>query len=150
MKRFVRITLGMLIVVSFNFCTQKQEEKAPDKPIAETVKPKMKVPKLAPEMMPLNVYGHLSKVIADTLDVQMYELVLKPGDSIALHGHLDHTVYVLEGGTLSISFNGGEPMEMVLNKGDGFFAGPANDTGKNSGDTTVRLLINEIYRPRVE
>ena len=150
MKRFTQLTVGMMIIGTFSFCAQKEAEKAPEPEVAEVEAPKKEVPKLAPELMPLKVYGHLSKVFADTLDVQMYELVMEPGDSIALHGHLDHTVYVLEGGTVTLSFNGEEPVDMVLNTGDGFFAGPANDTGKNTGDTTIRLLINEIYRPRVE
>ena len=29
-------------------------------------------------------------------------------------------------------------------------SGPLKDVAKNTGDTTVRLLITEIFRPRME
>ncbi len=101
-------------------------------------------------MNPLNVYREYTKVYADSLNVQMYELILKPGDSIGMHEHLDHTVYVLEGGTLMVWPDGNEPVPYNLETGMAFMGGPLKDVAKNTGDTTVRLLITEIFRPRME
>ena len=101
-------------------------------------------------MNPLNVYKDHTKVFADSLNVQMYELILKPGDSIGMHEHLDHTVYVLEGGTLLVWPDGKDPVVYNMETGIGFLGGPLKDVAKNTGDTTVRLLITEIFRPRME
>lgn len=99
---------------------------------------------------PLNVYRDYTKVFADSLNVQMYELILKPGDSIGMHEHLDHTVYVLEGGTLLVWPNGTDPLVYNMETGMGFLGGPLKDVAKNTGDTTIRLLVTEIFRPRME
>lgn len=75
--------------------------------------------------------------------------ILEPGDSIGMHGHMDHTIYVLEGGTVTVYWEGTEPEVLQLEKGMGFMKGPVTDVAKNTGETTVRLLITEIYRPRM-
>ena len=101
-----------------------------------------------PAMEPLTVGARFVKKITDTLGVKMYEFTVKPGDSASLHAHPDHLVYVLQGGTLLISMNGGAPQEMVLKTGVGFISGPLKDAGKNVGKTTIKLLVADIYRPR--
>jgi len=91
---------------------------------------------------------NFSKVFADTLNIQMYEVTFKPGVSMGLHEHLDHTVYVLEGGKLLVYFDGTIPVEMDLPTGAGFVSGPVIDLSVNVGDTNVTLLLHEILRPR--
>lgn len=99
---------------------------------------------------PLNVYRDKTKVFADTLGIQMYELILNPGDSIGLHRHLDHAVYIFEGGTLTLWVNGTEKKEKSFKTGSGFLGGPLTDSAKNTGDTRFRALLVEIFRPRME
>ena len=101
-----------------------------------------------PAMEPLTVGAQFVKKITDTLGVKMYEFTVKPGDSASLHAHPDHLVYVLQGGTLLISMNGGAPQNMELKTGVGFISGPLKDAGKNVGKTTIKLLVADIYRPR--
>lgn len=101
-------------------------------------------------MNPLNVYRDKTNVFADTLNVQMYELILNPGDSIGLHAHLDHAVYVLEGGSATLWVNGTEKKEVTFVAGQGWLGGPLVDAAKNTGDTRFRLLITEIFRPRMQ
>lgn len=101
-------------------------------------------------MNPLNVYKDYTKVFGDTLNLQLYELTVKPGDSIGLHEHLDHAVYVLEGGTLTVWHNGTDPVEYNMETGTGFIGPPLKDVAKNTGETTVRLVITEVFRPRME
>lgn len=108
------------------------------------------MPELDPSLDPLIVGKEYSKVFSDTLNVQMYEFTMKPGDSVGLHQHLDHSVYVLEGGKLMVYINGTDPVEMELKTGVGFVGGPLTDTAVNIGETTVKLLISEIHRPRVK
>lgn len=99
-------------------------------------------------MDPYLMGGAGVKPYRDTLGVKVYEAVINPGDSFALHQHPDHTVYVMEGGTLSLSLNGGPVTEMVLEKGAVMVGGPLSDAGWNSGKSRVRLLVHDIYRPR--
>ena len=101
-----------------------------------------------PATDPLIVGAEFAKVFSDTLNVQMYEMTMKPGDSIGLHVHPDHSVYVFEGGTMMLYVDGTDAVEMNLVAGTGFVGGPLTDAAKNIGDTEIRLLIHEIYRPR--
>lgn len=101
-------------------------------------------------MEPLTVGAQFSKKLGDTLNIKMYEFTVKPGDSAALHTHPDHTVYVLQGGKLAITFQGVGRQKLDLKTGTGFISGPVSDTGKNIGNTTVKLLVTDIYRPRGE
>lgn len=136
-------------------CEQKSKEAppAPESPAApETPKaPEATEPYTVDEAMnPLNVYRDKTKVFADSLNVQMYELILEPGDSIGLHSHLDHTIYVLEGGTGTIWVGGKEQKEVNFTAGQGWLGGPLTDAAKNTGDTRIRILITEIFRPRMQ
>ena len=99
---------------------------------------------------PLKVYPNHAKVYADSLNIQFYELTLAPGDSIGLHEHLDHTVYVLEGGKATVWVNGTDEVEFDLKTGTGFLSGPLVDAAKNNTQAPIRLLITEIYRPRMD
>ena len=108
------------------------------------------MPQYDPALEPLTVGAKFSKKLHDTLNVKMYEFTLKPGDSAALHAHPDHTVYVLQGGKALISFNGAAPQEMELIAGTGFISAALTDAGKNIGTTTIKLIVTDIYRPRVK
>ncbi|HVE60762.1 MAG TPA: hypothetical protein VNA26_03020, partial [Chitinophagaceae bacterium] len=57
---------------------------------------------------PLTVEAAFIKKLGDTLNVKMYELTIKPGDSAALHTHPDFTMYVLQGGKLAITPQGAD------------------------------------------
>jgi len=108
------------------------------------------MPAYDPAMEPLTVRAQICKLLHDILGIKMYEFTLKPGDSAALHAHLDHTVYVLQGGKALISFNGTAPQEMELKTGMGFISPSLKDYGKNIGTTTIKLVVTDIYRPRAK
>jgi hypothetical protein len=65
-----------------------------------------------------------------------------------MHTHPDHTFYVLQGGKLAVTFQGKGRQVLDLKPGMGAISGPLSDAGKNIGNTTIKLLINDIYRPR--
>jgi quercetin dioxygenase-like cupin family protein len=106
------------------------------------------MPVMDPALDPLIVGKEFSRVFSDTLNVQLYEFTMKPGDSVGLHQHLDHAVYVLEGGKLMVYINGTDPVVMDLQAGVGFVGGPLTDSAKNIGETNIKLLLTEIHRPR--
>lgn len=105
-------------------------------------------PAYDPAMDAYNVGGEAIKKMGDTLGVKMYEFTAKPGDSAALHTHPDHAVYVLQGGKLAVTFQGMGRQIMDLKTGTGFISGSLSDAGKNIGNTTVKLLVVDIHRPR--
>lgn len=90
----------------------------------------------------------LTRKLADTLGLKMYELTIKPGDSLGLHAHPDHAVYVLEGGKAAIYFEGSGRQEMDFKPGFAMITGPSADYGRNIGKTTIRMIVIDIYRPR--
>ena len=97
---------------------------------------------------PLTAGSKYAKLLQDTLGIKMYEFTVKPGDSVALHKHPDHLVYVLQGGKVRISFNGGPGQEMEFKPGMGFISPALTDAGKNIGKTTLKLVVADIYRNR--
>jgi quercetin dioxygenase-like cupin family protein len=99
-------------------------------------------------MDPLTVEAQFAKKLADTLNVKMYEITLKPGDSAMVHTHPDYSLYVLEGGKLAVTTQGADRQELDLQKGMGLVSGSQTHSAKNIGKTTVRLLVHDIYRPR--
>ena len=108
------------------------------------------MPPYDPGMDPYNVGGQSIKKMGDSLGIKMYELTVKPGDSAALHSHPDHAVYVLQGGKLDVTFKGAPMQVMDLKTGSGFISGAVSDAIKNTGKTTVKLLLVDIHRPRAK
>jgi quercetin dioxygenase-like cupin family protein len=98
-------------------------------------------------MDPLTVEAAFAKLLGDTLNIKMYEVALKPGDSALIHKHPDYTLYVLQGGKIAISADGGRQV-MDLKAGMGVIFGSIAHSAKNIGNTTIKLLVHDIYRPR--
>jgi hypothetical protein len=79
----------------------------------------------------------------------MYEFSVKPGESWALHNHPDHTVYVLQGGKIALFIQAvGRQDTLTFPTGMALISGPLSDSGKNVGNTTLKMLVQDIYRPR--
>jgi quercetin dioxygenase-like cupin family protein len=106
------------------------------------------MPAYDPAMDPTTVEAAFIKVLADTLNVKLYELVAKPGDSVGLHTHPDHILYVVDGGTLEIKLKDGTLNVLEVKPGMGFMLGPETHSAKIGGATTVKLVVADIYRPR--
>ena len=109
---------------------------------------KYSMPAYDPAMDPLTVGAEFSKKLGDTLNIKMYEVTLKPGDSAMVHTHPDHTFYVLQGGKLAVTFQGKGRQVLDLKPGMAAINGPLSDAARNIGNTTIKLLIHDIYRPR--
>ena len=141
-----------LMVLSFLtvllFACQKTNS---DATAIDTNEESSSLPTYDPAMEPLTVGAKYSKKLRDTLGVKMYEFTVKPGDSWALHDHPDHAVYVLEGGTMALFMSVTGKVD-TLNFPTGFamISGPLSDSGRNVGNTTIKLLVADIYRPRIK
>ena len=142
------VLISVLFLTGCNGPATTSEKNEKDTASIVTNSDTSSMPAYDPAMDALTVGAAFSKKLHDTLNMKIYEFTLKPGDSAALHKHPDHTVYVLQGGKLLVSFNGAAPHEMVLQTGTGFISGPLSDYGKNIGTTTIKLIVTDIYRPR--
>jgi len=153
MKTKINLTLCFMVLVSLLTFSCK-ETITKDNPMEEKAQSEVSIdnedtmPVLDPDLDPLVIGKEFSNVFSDTLNVQMYEFTLKPGDSVGLHQHLDHAVYVIQGGKLKLYINGTDPVDMELKSGVGFVGGPLTDAAKNIGETTIKLILTEIHRPR--
>lgn len=109
---------------------------------------KSTLPSYDSAMDPINVEAGFNKVLADTLNIKLHEVTLKPGDSVGMHTHPDFTLYIVQGGTLKIFPKEGEPQVLEAKAGMGFIFPTVTHSGKNIGTTTIKLLVTDIYRPR--
>jgi len=149
MKKIYQLLPGIALVLFIYGCRESSTTAVADQEVTQANQ-SQSGPTLEKDPLtdPLEVGKEFVQVLSDTLNVQMYLMTMKPGDSVGLHVHPDHTVYVLEGGKLMLYMNGTEAMEMELQSGIGFVSGPLTDAATNIGDTEIQLIISEIYRPR--
>jgi quercetin dioxygenase-like cupin family protein len=143
---FVFISVLFLISCNENATTSKKNDVDTTRVVSNSDTPVMTA--YDPAMEPLTVGSKFSKKLGDTLNIKMYEFMLKPGDSAALHTHPDHIWYVLQSGKLAVTFEGVGRQILELKPGMGAISGPLSDAAKNIGTTTIKLLIADIYRPR--
>jgi hypothetical protein len=142
-------------VISFSFlisCNQSETMSEKDMDTISTVSKNdtSSMPAYDPAMDPLTVGAAFSKKLGDTLNMKMFEVTLKPGDSVAIHTHPDHSFYVVQGGKLEATIQGVGRRIFDLKPGMGWIGGPATDFGKNIGNTTVKWVETDVYRPRVK
>ena len=89
------------------------------------------------------------EMLGDTLGIKMYIATMAPGDSVGWHVHPDYTIYIIDGGTMAVYRNGSDERQIIeLPAGAGFVAPSASDAAVNIGNTTIRMLTHDIYRPR--
>ena len=119
-----------------------------DTTLAVTNSDTSSMPAYDPAMDPLIVGAAFSKKLGDTLNMKMFEVTLKPGDRVAIHTHPDHSFYVIQGGKLEATIQGVGKQIFDLKPGMGWIGGPAIDFGKNVGNTTVKWVETDVYRPR--
>lgn len=107
------------------------------------------MPAYDPAMDPYVLGGKGMKKLGDSLGVKMYEFTSKPGESWSLHTHPDHTVYVLQGGKMALFLREtGRQDTLTFPTGMAMISGPLSDSGKNIGNTTIKMIVTDMYRPR--
>lgn len=147
-KTNASIFLALLMAFAFIACNNEAKKEEPIK--VEGVKiENPTTPAYDPAMDPMKVEGpNISHVFGDTLGVKFYEVDIKAGDSVNLHIHPDHLVYVLEGANAELKNKEGKATLVEFKTGMGMILGPDTHSGKNIDKTTLKLLVADIYRPR--
>lgn len=101
-----------------------------------------------PAMDPVKVEAAFLKLHKDTLGIKLYEVTLNPGDSVGMHTHPDHVIYVSQGGNLRLYSEDGKSQDTELPTGAALVAPAQSHYGLNIGTTIVKLVVADIYRPR--
>ena len=147
-KTNIHFILALGISIALIACNQqsKTDETKTDTSAVKTEAPAM--PAYDPDMDPVKVEAPFLTFHKDTLGIKLYEVTLKPGDSVGLHTHPDHVLYVVQGGKAVITPKDGEPQVSDLPTGAALVFPALTHQGKNIGTTTIKLLVADIYRPR--
>ncbi|MGQ0738735.1 MAG: cupin domain-containing protein [Bacteroidota bacterium] len=104
---------------------------------AATRDPAMDAAKVAP-----GVY----KVLADTMNIRLVEITVKPGESVPLHSHPDYAEYVIDGGVVELVAKDGTKQSVELKPGFAAITPAETHSGKNTGTTTIRIIATEVFR----
>ncbi|HJS53296.1 MAG TPA: cupin domain-containing protein, partial [Chitinophagaceae bacterium] len=136
-------------LISIVFISCKNETKKDEPPITDVAKTEtVSMPAYDPAMDPVNVEAKFLKMHKDTLGIKLYEVTLNPGDSAGIHNHPDHILYVVQGGTLRIYSKDGKRQDSELPTGAAAVIPAESHYGLNVGNTTLKLVVADIYRPR--
>jgi hypothetical protein len=110
------------------------------------------LPAYNPALDPFIVSGANARLLQDTLGIKIFEWWVKPGDPLPLHTHPDHAMYVLQGGKAMVylkNIPGAEKgFQMEMKAGEGWVGGPVTDSARNIGNTTIKMVEIDVYRPR--
>jgi hypothetical protein len=143
------VFISVLFLSACNGSTTTSQKNDMDTAAVVTNSETSAMPAYDPAMDPLTVGAAFSKKLGDTLNIKMYEFTVKPGESWALHTHPDHTVYVLQGGKMALFIQAkGKVDTLTFPTGMSLISGPLTDSGRNIGNTTLKMLVQDIYRPR--
>ena len=146
---FFFVVISVLLQFSCNDTTTTSETNDKDTTSIASNADTLTMPAYDPAMDPLTTGGQMIKKMGDTLGVKMYEFTVKPGQSWGLHTHPDHTVYMLQGGKMALYMReAGRQDTLTLPTGMALVSGSLTDSGKNIGNTTIKMLVTDIYRPR--
>ncbi len=147
-KTNARIFLALLMAFAFIACNNEAKKDEPATTNA-TKSETSSMPAYDAAMDPIKVEANvISRVFGDTLGVKFYELIIKPGDSVGLHSHPDHLVFVVDGGMVELKNKDGVATPTEFKTGMGVLTGPDIHSGKNTGTTTIKMGVADIYRPR--
>jgi len=146
---FFFVVISVLLQFSCNDTTTTSETNNKDTTSNASNADASTMPAYDPAMDPLTTGGQMIKKMGDTLGVKMYEFTVKPGQSWGIHTHPDHTVYLLQGGKMALYMReAGRQDTLTFPTGMAFVSGSLTDSGKNIGNTTIKMLVTDIYRPR--
>ncbi len=104
---------------------------------------------IVPGNDPVQVGPNIYKVVFENERVRVSEITFKPGDSIAMHSHPDHFVYVMTAGTLKLSYPDGTSKDFVGTPGQVVWTPAETHAGENIGGTEFRGLVVE-FKPLPE
>ncbi len=92
------------------------------------------------------VSPELYSVKNDTMGIRVTAVNYKPGQSSGLHWHPDGALYVIDPGTGEFTENDGSKRVVDMQKGMAMIVPSDTHSVKNTGKTTMRAILVEVYR----
>jgi beta-alanine degradation protein BauB len=96
---------------------------------------------------PLEVGAGKYRLAFEDENVRVMDVTFQPGDTIGLHQHPDHAVYVVGGGKLKVTTADGSEQTYELGAGQSLFLPAEAHGAENVGDTEVKLAVVELRKP---
>ena len=93
---------------------------------------------------PVKVGPDVYSVKFENDKVRVSEITFHPGQTIAMHSHPDHFVYVLEAGTLKLSHPDGTAQDFVGTPGQVVWIPAESHAAVNIGTTEFKALVVEL------
>ncbi len=88
-----------------------------------------------------NVY----KQVFDNEKFRVSEITFNPGDKAPMHTHgYDHLVYVMEGGTLTLSHPDGTSQAVTAKAGETLWIPAETHEAVNTGTTVFKATVTEV------
>jgi hypothetical protein len=148
---FLMVTCCVVLFACGNNGSTTESNESDTTPVVDSNRETASMPPYDASMDPVTTGGQMIKKMNDTLGVKMYEFTVRPGQSWGVHTHPDHTVYVLQGGKMALYMKeAGKQDTLTFPTGMSLVSGPLTDSGKNIGNTTIKMLVTDIYRPRAK
>lgn len=92
------------------------------------------------------VAAEIYKLKNDSLGVRIIEVNARPGQAISMHNHPDNALYVIDGGTAEFTASDGKKQTVELKSGMSLIGPAEAHAVKNTGTTTVKAILLEVYR----
>ena len=146
-KRTSEMKSGMEIVRPAEVHSVKNTGKTTLKVLLVEVNRPMGTTSMDPALDATKVAPDLYKSKADTLGIRIVEATYKPGQSSALHAHPDNAVYAINGGTAEFTEKDGTKHTNELKTGLSMITPGGTHSVKNTGKTTMKILLVEVNRP---
>ncbi len=93
---------------------------------------------------PAVVASNIYRKVFENERIRLFDVRFKPGDKAVMHGHPDHLVYVLNGGTNRLAFPDGTTQDIDLTPGAAIWLPAGQHETTDIGSTDVRLLVFEV------
>ncbi|TKC61367.1 cupin domain-containing protein [Pedobacter hiemivivus] len=84
------------------------------------------------------------KVLLENEKVRVMQIEIAPGEVVPWHSHPDHVIYALTDGKLEITEKDKAATVAEIKAGEAMFMPAVTHTGKNIGETTLKLIVTEL------
>ena len=95
---------------------------------------------------PLELAPNIYKKLFENEKVRVCDIRMKPGDTVATHSHPDHLLYILDPGTVQLTYQDGTSKNIEAKAGDVLWVDAETHASANIGPTEIHAIIVELKK----